>query len=317
MRTIKNILEVLLWPFIIVSWPLLFFVTKTGLGIRLYRWLGLHPLLVHFYQPIPNYETVPLEYFRQKQKFPGFTISPELITRTLRSLSQFSHECSWPEHKQDRVPYYAQNPFFGYSSACLLHSIIRSAKTKKIVEVGSGFSTLISQEALSKNWPAGDWHLTCIEPYPKAMVRDLVRQHPSHITLLTQKAQEADLNIYTSLEANDILFIDSSHVSGLNSDVNFLFLQILPRLKHGVLVHIHDIYIPYEYPKEHFWGNHKLFWNEQYMLQAFLTNNKEVSIILPAFYTQKDMTAEFQNTFNNFDPQIHRPSSSFWMKIGN
>jgi len=103
-------------------------------------------------------------------------------------------------------------------------------------------------------------------------------------------------------------------VSKLNSDVNYLYLQILPRLAKGVIVHIHDIYIPYEYPAVHFYGQQKIFWNEQYFLQAFLTNNRDFEIIMPGYFVQTDRNKDFQAAFPHYDPRKHRATSSFWLR---
>ncbi len=186
--------------------------------------------------------------------------------------------------------------------------MIRAHHTRRVVEIGSGFSTLISLEALRKNVPDGSFQLTCVEPYPKNWLLKLP------IELCTAKAEDVDLNTYVSLEAGDILFIDSSHVAKLNSDVNFLYMRVLPRLKSGVIIHIHDIYIPYEYPRVHFTQKPSYYWNEQYVLQAFLSGNRDFEVLLPGYYAQTDLQAAFKSTFMSYNPAVHRATSSFWLR---
>jgi predicted O-methyltransferase YrrM len=314
---IVSLLKVILLPFIILFSPLFYLVAKTGIGVPITRKFGFQPIRVHYYQPIPEYESVPEDYFQTQQNFPGFGINLDRVTKTLKSLSSYACECEWAENQAEEGVYYTQNLNFGYSSAAILHSMIRASQSKQVVEIGSGFSSLITLEALKKNSPLGDFKFKCIEPFPSKWLAERMSQYPNSVDLLSQQAETVDSSVYQELNKNDILFIDSSHVSKLNSDVNFLYMQVLPRLKKGVIIHIHDIYIPYEYPKVHFYGQQKIFWNEQYILQAFLTNNKDFEIILPGYYVQNDMKDDFQVAFPNYNPQIYRATSSFWLrKVG-
>lgn len=301
-------------PFIFFFSPLFHWVAKTGNGVSLCRRMGFQPLLVHYYEPVPNYESVSLEYFQTKQMFPGFEIDVGTVTASLHKISSYAGECKWPENKSAGTFYFSQNGSFGFSSATILHSTIRSFKSKRVIEVGSGYSSLIILEALKRNYPQGDCKLTCIEPYPEGWLEEVVVRHPCIMDLCTEKVETVNERVFLTLKENDIFFIDSSHVSKLNSDVNYLYLRILPRLTKGTLIHIHDIYIPYEYPQEHFYGKQKFFWNEQYFLQAFLTNNRDFEILMPGYFVQRDMNKDFQTAFPQYDPLKHRPTSSFWLR---
>jgi hypothetical protein len=307
-------LRILLVPIAFILSPFFSLIARTGVGISITRNFGFHPLRVHYYQPVPEYESVPDEFFIKKQKFPGFDMNIERVKETLEKLSGYAIECSWPEAKGRDGIYYSQNPSFGYSSAAILHAMIRSYSSKGVVEIGGGFSSLIALEALRKNSDNGNFSFKCIEPFPSEWLKDLAQESPDNIKLYIERAEKMDIEAYLDLKENDVLFIDSSHVSKLNSDVNYIYLQVLPRLAKGVIVHIHDIYIPYEYPRVHFYGLHKYFWNEQYMLQAFLTNNNDFEIILPGYYVQTDMRDDFQRVFPHYDPAIHRATSSLWLK---
>lgn len=279
--------------------------------MALCRRFKFHPVPIHFYHLVPEYELLPASYFQQKQDLPGVIMDMKAIQGCLNQLGQFSQECDWPENKTAAQPYYWKNPQFSYSSACVLHSIIRATQSRTVIEIGSGFSSMIAMAALKRNDPSEQFRMHCVEPYPAKWLTEMSKPY---LRLHAKPVQELPTDFFAQLEPNDILFIDSSHVSKLNSDVNFLFLRILPRLKKGVIVHIHDIYIPYEYPRAHFWGDMKIFWNEQYLLQAFLSGNKDFSIIFPGYLMQTDFTADFKKVFPRYDPAIHRATSSFWMK---
>jgi predicted O-methyltransferase YrrM len=241
-------------------------------------------------------------------------IDTDKIKVTLSRLSTYAGECNWPEQFAGEGVYYAQNPGFSYSSGILLHTMIRAFNSRRVIEIGSGYSTLASLDALRLNYPDNGFKLTCIEPYPHRWLEDTVARHPNAVELLKRKAEEVDLQTYLMLEEGDIFFIDSSHISKLNSDVNYLYLRVLPRLKPGVIIHIHDIYIPYEYPRVHFYGKPRYYWNEQYFVQAFLTGNKDFEVILPGYYAQTDMQADFCTAFPGFDPAKYRRTSSFWLR---
>ena len=311
---IFTLLDFIMFPFILIFAPLFLLAARTGAGISLCRRFGFQPVLIHYYQPIPKYESVPDEYFVTKQNLPGFSLHEDNIPSILGNISAYAHECAWPDHATGKGIYFSLNPSFGFSSAVLLHTIARYFGTRTVVEIGSGYSTLVTLGALKKNYPDGGFRLTCIEPNPSQWLHTVAQKHSSSITLLAQKAEYIDEAVYLKLRENDILFIDSSHVSKLNSDVNHLYLHILPRLTKGVIIHIHDIYIPYEYLRVHFYGKQKIFWNEQYLLQAFLTNNKDFEIIMPGYFVQTDMNNDFRKAFPQYDPLKHRATSSFWLR---
>lgn len=294
--------------------PIFYRAAKSGIGIDHCRRLGFHPLLVHFYTPVPEYEEIPGSYFCRAHQYSGFSLDLAKAKRELMQLSQYAKECSWPENDLGDGRYYWSNSNFGFCSAALLHCVVRSRRSTRIVEVGGGFSTLICLEALALSRKA-ETSFTCIEPFPQLATRKAIAKWSTkyRARLIESKVQETPKDVLTSLEENDILFIDSSHVAKLGSDVNFLLLDILPSLKKGVLVHVHDIYLPYEYPREQFWGRQKYFWNEQYCLAAFLTMNPGFEVSLPAFWLIKDAPSEFRSVFPQYDAVRHRTSSSFWM----
>ncbi len=311
-RLLRGVLRVVLPVLVLPLAPIFALVARTGIGVDICRRFGFHPIRLHFYQPVPRYEQVPPEHFGRPLDHPGVDIDLERSRALLGRLAAFGAECRWPDAPGAAGTYYGSNDNFGFSSAAMLHSMIRAHGTRRVIEVGSGFSSLIALGALKAN--GGDWHFTSIEPYPSQWLREALAREGEHAALLGQPAQRVAPALFDALGENDLLFIDSSHVSQLASDVNFLFLQVLARLRPGVLVHVHDIYLPYEYPAAHFFGANKMFWNEQYLLQALLAGHPDFEVLLPGFHVQTALTAEFAQAFPAYDAARHRNSSSFWFR---
>jgi len=300
-------------PLAAVLAPLFALVARTGFGVGICRRLGFHPVRLHYYQPIPRYEELPAAAFDERQAFPGFRIDVDKVRGILRGLARFGGEANWTRDPAPPGTYSAANDNFGFSSAALLHAFIRAHGTRKVVEIGGGYSSLVTLGALERNHPSGAFRLVCVEPHPAPWLREAIRARGESATLVERPVERLDPGELAGLEPNDILFIDSSHCVRLASDVNFLYLQVLPRLKPGVLVHIHDIYIPYEYPRIHFFGRNKMFWNEQYLLQALLSENRRFEILVPGYFVQRDLAQEFAQAFPAYDPARDRRTSSFWL----
>ena len=162
---------------------------------------------------------------------------------------------------------YKRNPMFSGLDALVLYSFINKYSPKKIIEVGSGYSTAIMLDAYSTLNISAD--ITCIEPNPSRLKSLLCES--DNVKIIEQGVQSVPLDMYDTLEENDLLFIDSSHVARRGSDVPFEYFQILPRIKKGVLIHIHDIHFPFEYCSK--WAKQMRAYNEIYILRAFLINN--------------------------------------------
>jgi hypothetical protein len=169
--------------------------------------------------------------------------------------------------------FYWDNPMFSPLDAAAYYGVIRALRPRRIIEVGSGYSTAV---ALMGGARADQpMEISCIEPYPSGF---LLKQKRKLKTLIERKIQDVDPLIFETLEAGDVLFIDSSHCSRLGSDLNFLMFEAIPRLKAGVRVHFHDIFLPCEYPRS--WLEEiGIMWNEQYMLLAFLMFNNAFEVI--------------------------------------
>jgi hypothetical protein len=191
----------------------------------------------------------------------------ELLTEAFtRYIGDFDYPQALPEGS-DPTRYFVGNSEFGVLDCRALFVLLRHWKPRRLVEVGSGFSTLLIAD-VNRRWFDGAIDVTAIEPFPRPFLKDGV----SGLTrLIESKVQDVDPEVFATLRAGDILFIDSSHVAKTGSDVNHLYFEVLPRLASGVLVHIHDIFLPEDYPKDWVFGGRH--WNEQYVLRALLMHS--------------------------------------------
>jgi hypothetical protein len=257
------------------------------------RW-GYHIRPIHYYEPLPDFRSITREQIQRKRVYPAIDFRRDEQLRLLGELEPYAREL--PE--TDLV-----NDYFSGLDAVVYYSLIRRLKPRRIIEIGGGYSTRVASKALAANQSG---RLTCIEPYPEE------RLNSFGVHLVTKRVEELDVTFFSALEANDILFIDSSHTVKFGSDVCYEFLEILPALKRGVWVHVHDIFFPHDYPAE--WLlNRRLALNEQYLLEAFLAFNHDFEIALSNYWLQ----LEYPNEVACLWPKAHSPApgpSSFWMR---
>jgi predicted O-methyltransferase YrrM len=195
----------------------------------------------------------------------------------IKDLMSYYNQMPFSEEKQDGYRYYFNNPFFGHGSSIILYSLMQHFHPQKIVEVGSGFSSAAMLD-INDRFFDSSIQFTFIEPYPERLISLLTENDRERHHICVDIAQHVPHTIYTELKNNDILFIDSSHVAKVGSDVVFLLTEILPILKRGVIIHIHDIYWPFEYPEE--WVISGRAWNEAYLVKAFLQFNSNFEVLL-------------------------------------
>jgi len=269
---------------------------------------GYHILPRHFYSPIADPETVAATDF-DKELYPlhDLAFNENAAMAFLESISQYARELAgqFPAHGPADTDFFWDNPFFTGLDAAALYTAVRTIRPRQIVEIGSGFSTHVSLRALELN---GQGKLTCVEPHPTAKLLEL----SDRVQIVQSNVQKAATDLFTSLLADDILFIDSSHVSCLGSDVNFEILEILPNLRKGVIVHFHDVFLPFEYPRAWVIDRH-WHWNEQYLLYAFLRMNDSFEIWMPNNYVIRRNTAKVGAALPFMD--AHAISGvSFWMR---
>ncbi|MCY7353821.1 MAG: class I SAM-dependent methyltransferase [Lysobacter sp.] len=204
-----------------------------------------------------------------------------------------------------RQTYFIDNDQFSHIDAAALFVLLCELQPRRIVEAGSGFSTLLMVDVRNRFLAPGA-RIECIEPYPREFLLD-----PTYgISLVQKKIQDVPLSYFESIEAGDFLFIDTSHVCKTGSDVNYLFLKILPRLRPGVYVHVHDIFLPEEYPFRWVIEENRS-WNEQYLLQAFLINNPKVKVLFGSGFARVMLTQQARDAVQG-RVEIH--GGSFWFQ---
>jgi predicted O-methyltransferase YrrM len=244
----------------------------------------------HYHSPIPDPKDIEKRsdrIFVTPDKIEGINLNEKeqlnLLDEFVKYYNEMPFNFSGP--KRADLRYSSEGAWYRYSDAIFLYCMMRHAKPKKIVEIGSGYSSAIMLD-VNDQFFSSKIRLSFIEPFPGRLIRMLKENDKKNSEILEKIVQDVNLSTFDELEENDILFIDSSHVSKTGSDVNFILFEILPRLKKGVFIHFHDIFYPFEMPRK--WVlDIKWAWNENYILRAFLTNNKEYEIVAFNTYLQK------------------------------
>ena len=270
---------------------------------------GILPILDHYYQPLINPKKHLTKSLRDDRELPGLDFN---IDEQLELLTKFKYNeelLKFPIKKNEDQPFYYDNGWYPSGDAEYLYNMVRHFKPKRIFEVGSGFSTLVVKAALDKNKataPASFCEHICIEPYEQPWLEKTISK------VIREKVETIDKSFFRQLAANDILFIDSSHIIRPQGDVLFEYLEVLPVLAPGVIVHVHDIFTPKDYPDEWVYNRHSL-WNEQYLLEAFLTFNSEFRIIGSLNYLAHHYKKELAEKCPVFAQQDGQEPGAFWI----
>jgi predicted O-methyltransferase YrrM len=233
----------------------------------------------HFYSPLPSREEVTEAFARGGfgPPFPGVDLNEAGQLARLERFAGWYAEQPFPEEPAPGRRFHLANPSYGHFDAIMLYSMLREARPRRVIEVGSGFSSAAMLD-LNDHVLGGSVAFTFIDPDMRRL-RPLLRDGDAgRVTLIERRVQEVPLETFAALGEGDVLFIDSSHVSKVGSDVNRLYFDVLPALAPGVLVHIHDVAGNLEYPRE--WFDEGRAWNEQYLLRAFLMHNSSYRVEL-------------------------------------
>jgi len=261
---------------------------------------GFHILKAKFYSPIPISTNLKDENFHFKENI-NFDLNEHKQIELLKNFDKYSSEF---RQLVDDGSYTLNNPSFAHHDAPIYYCMIRHFKPKKIVEVGAGRSTIVAGLASQKN---GNTSLIAIDPF---VSDSLKKEFPKQLKLIEEPVQSTPLSFFKKLEENDILFIDSTHVSKIGSDVNFLILEVLPILNPGVIIHFHDIFLPKQYNLKKI--TYKLnFWNEQYLLHAFLIGNDNFEVLFGNSYIG---TKHNEKLRNFYDTGTQPGGGSFWIR---
>jgi len=219
-----------------------------------------------------------------KDGIPGIDLRTDDQIKLIENFARYYNEIPFKSEKQPNIRYYYENDWYSYADGIILYSMIRYLTPQRIIEIGSGFSSAVMLDT-NELFFDNQINLTFIEPYPERLYSLLNDNDIKQTSILQSDIQLVNLDNFKKLHAGDILFVDSSHVVKTGSDVNYILFEILPLLNSGVLIHFHDVFYPFEYPKE--WVLEGRNWNEDYFLKAFLINNSKFEIRLFADYIQK------------------------------
>jgi len=238
----------------------------------------------HFYSPVFSIDELKAREDkiwkgREEKSVAGISFHEEEQVELVKMFEVYYDEMPFGKGLHG-IRYDFKNDFYSYTDAIVLYSMMRHFQPKRIVEVGSGHSSAVmldTKERFDLNV-----QLVFIEPYPDRLNSLLRETDREHCSVVVSPVQEVDPAFFSSLEANDILFIDSSHVVKTGSDLHFLLFEVIPSLKKGVLIHFHDIFFPFEYPKP--WVFQGRNWNEDYFLRAFLMYNNSFKVRFFAHY---------------------------------
>jgi predicted O-methyltransferase YrrM len=267
--------------------------------------VAVRPL--HYYYPFVTRRDL-TRPFDEERALPGLHLDAtahRAFLDGLRGLDEF--EALLDADPASRPRFLDNGDRYGPGDADLYYAILRTLKPKRIVEVGSGMSTLVAATALARNAAEGTpGRMTCIEPYEQPWLE------AAGVEVIRTRVEQCDPSTFLSLGAGDILFIDSSHVIRPQGDVLFEILSIVPRLTQGVYVHFHDIFTPYDYPESWIFDRGML-WNEQYLLEAFLSMNESYEIMFATFWmTRYDPATTTILPWLSRKPQA--APGSFWIR---
>ena len=318
---LKTSIHIISKPFLFIGAPLTFisalwlkFVVNQAaaskIGDKIFMKLGILPVTDHYYQPLINPAKYLRKSLRDDRELPGIDFNTE---EQLNLLSKFNYNeelLKYPVNRSTGTEFCYDNGSYESGDAEYLYNIIRHFKPTRIMEIGSGNSTLMVRNAITSNKVENSNYTCdhiCIEPYEQPWLEKI------EIELIREKVECIDVSFFQKLEANDILFIDSSHVIRPQGDVLFEYLELLPTLNKGVLIHVHDIFSPKDY-KNDWIHDHHLLWNEQYLLEAFLTFNSEFKIIGALNYLTHHHYKELAEKCPIFAMQPGREPGAFWMQ---
>lgn len=239
--------------------------------------------LGHYFSPVPDTRELEREPARSRvwpaapREMPGVDWRKEEQLRLVRERLLAQPFDGFPREADDGAPGYRLRPgnaSFPLADAWALQAMLRELRPTRMIEVGSGWSSLVAAAA-NREHLEGRLELTCIDPYPP----DFLNEEDTGISrLVAEPVQDVPVELFEQLDERDVLFIDSSHVAKTGGDVPHLYHEVVPRLRRGVAVHVHDVFLPWDYPKS--WVLEGRAWNEQYLVRSFLTFNQSFEVLL-------------------------------------
>jgi hypothetical protein len=271
---------------------------------RAARRVGYHLVLATFYSPIPDLDALPASLWDSPAEMPGVDLRLDESVGLLGALAPFIHEYRPPDGPPGTSHGYQKaNSQFPEIDAEILFALLRRFKPQRVVEVGAGWSSLVIADAVERNGEALESHLI-FDPVPAP--------HTARLPTKVQAARAEDIpaEVFTALQAGDLLFIDTTHTVRPGNDVVRLLLEVLPAVAPGVLIHVHDFFRPFEYPR--FFFDLGFYWQEHYLLQAFLAHNADFGVLMANHAVMRLRGAEVEAVLPGFAG--HAPGSSLWLR---
>ena len=307
------VLDVALSPLTLVAALWLKLVRSAGvhrmkLARALLRGVGVFPVRDHYYEPLfqPRHLTRSL---REVRSLPALDLDIPGQLALVERLRYGDEAAAFPRNRTKTLEYAYDNESFGPGDAEILYAMIRHFRPRRVVEIGSGHSTRIAASAIRRNLeqdPARSCDHVCVEPYEMPWLESL------GVRVVRERVERVGAELFAGHGRDDLLFIDSSHVIRPQGDVVFEYLELLPRLASGVLIHVHDIYTPRDVPDD--WIRERVrFWNEQYLLEAFLSFNHEFKVLAALNVLKHDHFDALAAACPVLREQPWREPGSFWM----
>lgn len=277
---------------------------------RLLPWLS-QPL-GHFYSPIGHPADLAArraELWPREPRVTGIDFDRDGQRRLLRDVfPALLREFDYPAHDADPHRFHTGNSQFPLADARALFALLRHWRPARLVEVGSGYSTLLATD-VNRRFLDGRMRIECIEPHP----RDFLRSLPGLAALRIERVQDTPDAVFDALQAGDVLFVDSSHVVKTGSDVAWLLTHVLPRLRSGVRIHFHDVWLPDDYPP-HWVIDLNRSWNEQYALQAILANGNRYRVLYGTQYALTRLAGDAKAAFPGAAGRGYA-GGMFWIEV--
>jgi hypothetical protein len=236
----------------------------------------------HYYSPVHKLEDLdsyPKVVKRSKGKFvkdiPGF--SEKQMLKNFNRIKKYFKDFDYPEREDDKNRFFIRNDSYPITDALILFGMLKDMKPKRIIEIGSGYTSALMID-VNERFFKNRINITFVEPYPDLLQSRMNEEDKKRYKIISKGVQDVPLKLFSTLEKGDILFIDSTHVSKFNSDVNYELFDILPIIKPGVVIHFHDVFDGFEYPMQ--WLKDGWAWNEDYLLRAYLMGNDSYEVLL-------------------------------------
>lgn len=272
--------------------------------------LGFDLLRRHYYSPVPNLAELPANTWTRKSPLRGlqFDVPAGLAfveSQLAAHISEYAPPLAPTGEPRD---FYMDNSLYGSVDAATLYAMVRRFSPRRILELGSGLSSLVIADARSRNGRHTGGSHVVYDPYPRPDLAAVLKRVSA---LRAVSATEVPFSEFEALRSGDMLFVDTTHTVKIGGEVNRVILDVLPILAPGVLVHFHDVYLPWEYPRE-FLTERSFFWTEQYLLQAFLAFNREFEVLFSAHALQRDFPEALAKLVSS--ARLGTPPSALWLR---